>query len=296
VLWDAEQGRTERYALPGCHQPESLSLFDNRVAFDCPSGHAATFGRSIRVFPTRGRRPAEVVAGIIGDGLPPARLPGRVAGGSGLVAFSTYRAGGVWPVRPEPRLWVERRGRKAVVARGEDAGEPAAVDAGRIVVEREDGRVVVLRSDGRVLGRIAPGAPARVGFRLGFRFLERPTAALSGRDLVVLRQGRLLVYDARSFRLRRSWRVDRHARLGGVSDGLVAYVVATTIHVVRLRDGRSATIRTKSASGVPAAITSAGLFYALHARRVPQVQLAPFRRNPATVVFLRRAAILRQLR
>ena len=79
-------------------------------------------------------------------------------------------------------------------------------------------------------------------------------------------------------------------------DGLVVYVVGADIHVLRLRDGRRTTIRTTSRSAVEAAVTSAGLFYALHARAVPRNQLAPFRRNPATVVFLRRAAILLRLR
>jgi hypothetical protein len=130
----------------------------------------------------------------------------------------------------------------------------------------------------------------------GFSELDRPTVGLSGRDLVVLRIGRLLVYDAASFRLRRSLRVDRRAKLAGVSDGLVAYVVEADVHVLRLRDGRSTTIRTTSRSAVEASITNAGLFYAVHRRPLPRVQLAPFRPNPATVVFVRRRAILLRLR
>ena len=292
VLWDAERGRTARLALPGCHQPESIAVLDGRVGFDCPSGHAASFGRSIRVFPTAGTRPFEVASGLVGDGLPPARLPGRVAGGSDLLAFASYREdGGNLP--PEPQLWTQDRGGKTLVARGLDAGEPAAVDRGRIAVERKDGQIALLRRDGRVLGRIVPGGPPP-----NFRFfdLDRPTVGLSGRNLVVLRTGRLTVYDTASFRLRRSLRVDRRAKLAGVSDGLVAYVVGADAHVLRLRDGRSATIETTSRGAVEASITSAGLFYVLHTRPLPRVQLAPFRPNPATVVFVRRDAILLRLR
>jgi TolB protein len=292
VLWDAQRGRTARLALPGCHQPESLAVLDDRVAFECPSGHAASFGRSIRVFPTAGTRPFEVAAGIVGDGLPPARLPGRVAGRSDLLVFSTYRLGRS-DLPPEPQLWREDGGGRALVARGADAGEPAAVDRGRIAVERKDGHITLLRRDGRVLGRLAPGRPPP---SLGFSDLDRPTVGLSGRDLVVLRTGRLLVYDTASFRLRRSLRIDRHSKLAGVSDGLVAYVVGADVHVLRLRDWRSTTIRTTSRSAVEASITSAGVFYALHRRPLPRVQLAPFRPNPATVVFVRRAAILLRLR
>jgi TolB protein len=296
VLWDAQRGRTVRLALPGCHQPESLAVLDDRVAFDCPSGHAASFGRSIRVFPTGGARPFEVAGGVVGDGLPPARLPGRVAGGSDLLVFSTYHIGGK-DVPPEPQLLTQDGDGKAVVARGPDAGEPSAVDRGRIAVERADGQIVLLRRDGRVLGRIAPGGspPKRVKSP-GFSELDRPTVGLSGRDLVVLRTGRLRVYDTASFRLRRSSRVDGRAKLAGVSDGLVAYVVGADVHILRLRDGRRTTIQTTSRSAVEAALTSAGLFYALHRRPLPRVQLAPFRPNPATVVFVRRASILLRLR
>jgi hypothetical protein len=283
-------------ALPGCHQPESLAVLDDRVAFDCPSGHAASFGRSIRVFPTAGAHPLEVARGIVGDGLPPARLPGRVAGRSDLLVFSSYRVGG-HDLPPEPQLWREDRGDKALVARGPDAGEPAAVDRRRIAVERRDGQIALLLRDGRVLGRIAPGGPPPRRVKSpGFAELDRPTVGLSGRDLVVLRAGRLLVYETASFRLRRSLRVDRHAKLAGVSDGLVAYVVGADVHVLRLRDGRSTTIRTTSRSTAEASITNAGLFYALHMRRVPRDEVAPFRSNPATVVFVRRGAILLRLR
>jgi Tol biopolymer transport system component len=296
VLWDARRGRTDRLALPGCHQPQSVAVLDDRLAFECPSGHAASFGRSIRVFPTAGRRPFEIAGGVVGDGLPPARLPGRLAGRSDLLVFSSYRVDGR-DVPPEPRLWREQGGGTTLVARGPDAGEPAAVDGGRIAVERKDGQIALLRRDGRVLGRIAPGGrPPSLGPSFGYSELDRPTVGLAGRDLVVLRTGRLLVYDTRTFHLRRSWRVDRDATLAGVAAGLIAYVVGADVHVLRLRDGRSTTIRTTSRSALEASITSAGLFYALHTRPMPRPQLAPFRPNPATVVFVRRTAILRRLR
>ena len=177
----------------------------------------------------------------------------------------------------------------ALVAGGPDAGEPAAVDRGRIVVERADGQVALLRANGRVLGRIAPGGSASSTPALGL--LEPPTAGLSGRDLVVLRGRRLLVYDASSVRLRRAVRVDRRSRLAGVAGGLVAWTTGSEIHLLRLRDGREATIRTTSRSPVEAALTSAGLFYVLHPRPVPRAQAVPFLADPATVVFLRRAAL-----
>jgi hypothetical protein len=286
VLWDARRGITERLALPACHQPESVAFLPGRVAFDCPSGHAASFGRAIRVLPLRHSPGLQLASGIIGDGLPPDRLPGRVAGRGGLLVFSTYLFANGHPPR-DGRLWRLAGQGKRLVVRGADAGEPAAVDHGRIVVERRDGQVAILRPDGGVLGRVAPG-----GRPPSIEYLERPSAALSGRDLVILRARRLLVYDAVSFRLRRSLRVDRGSRFAGASGGLTAWSAGTEVHLLRLRDGRKATIRTPSRARVDASLSSAGLFYVLHRRRVPEVQVAPFRRpDPATVVFVRRAAL-----
>jgi Tol biopolymer transport system component len=287
VVWDAHSGRTQRLALPGCHQPESVALLAARVAFDCPWGHAETFGRAVRVLPLGGERGLELADGVAGGGLV-GRLPGRVAGRGDLLVFATYLFDDEAAPR-RARLWRLAGRRMALVVRAADAGEPAAVDGGRLLVERPDGRVALLRPGGPVLGRVVPWGPAASRASLGI--LERPSAGLAGRNLVVLRGGRLLEYDASSFRLRRVLRVDRRSRLAGVSDGLVAWAAGTDIHLLRLRDGRQATIRTTSRSAVEAALTSAGLFYALHPRRVPEAQVAPFRADPATVVFLRRAAL-----
>jgi hypothetical protein len=147
----------------------------------------------------------------------------------------------------------------------------------------------MLRPDGRVLGHVAAGGG--VSRLLSAGFLERPSAGLSGRDLVVLYRGRLLIYDASSLRLHRTLSVGPHARFAGVAGGLIAWTVGTGIHLLRVRDGGEAIIRTRSRSRVEAALTSAGLFYAAHPRRVPEAQVWPFRPDPATVVFLRRAVL-----
>jgi hypothetical protein len=288
VVWDARRGSAQRLAIPVCHQPQSVALLAGRVGFDCPFGHGSAAGRAINVLLLHHGPRFGLASGVIGDGLPPDRMPGRVAGQGGLLVFSTYLFPELGPVR-EGRLWRLAGRRKVLVSGGTDAGEPAAVDHGRIVVERADGQVVVLRPDGRVLGSVAPGGRRTNNADLGY--VVRPTAALSGRDLVVLRAGRLLVYDAASFRLRRSLRVGRGARLIGVSDGLAAWAVRSEIHLVRLRDGREATISTASRAPVDGSLTSAGLFYVLQPRRVPRVQTSPFRRDPATVVFVRRDAL-----
>ena len=287
VVWDVRSARTQRLALPGCDQPESVTVLAGRVAFDCPFGHALEFTREIRVLPLGpGRGVSLASGGTYAD--QPGTLPGRVAGRGSLLVFSTYLFEGAAPPR-RARLWRLEGRRKALVVRGADAGEPAAVDRGRIVVEQADGQVALLRPDGRVLGRVAPRGGASSLLSAGL--LGHPSAGLLGRSLVVLRRGRLLVYEASSFRLRRAFSVGRHARFAGVAGGLVAWTVGTDIHLLRVRDGREATIRSKSRSRVEAALTSAGLFYAVHPRRVPEAQVWPFLPDPATVVFLRRAAL-----
>src|SRR5204863_2716071 len=287
VVWDARSGGTQRLALPGCDQPESVTVLAGRVAFDCPFGHALEFTREIRVLPLGpGRGLSLASGGTYAD--QPGPWPGRVAGGDSLLVFSTYLFEGAAPPR-RARLWRLQGRRKALVVRGADAGEPAAVDDGRIVVERTDGQVALLRPDGRVLGRVAAGGG--VSSLLSAGFLERPSAGLSGSDLAVLRRGRLFVYDASSMHPHRTISIGRHARLAGVAGGLVAWTEGSDIHLLRVRDGRAAAIRTTSRSAVEAALTSAGLVYALHPRRVPEAQVAPFQSDPATVVFLRRAAL-----
>src|SRR5207244_5711077 len=87
-------------------------------------------------------------------------LAGWVAGRGSLLVFSTYLFEGAAPPR-RARLWRLEGRRKALVVRGADAGEPASVDRGRVVVERADGQVALLRPDGRVLGRGAPRGGVR---------------------------------------------------------------------------------------------------------------------------------------
>jgi Tol biopolymer transport system component len=288
VIWDARRGSTQRLAIPVCHQPKSVALLAGRVGFDCPSGHGSSTWHAVEVLPLRHGPRFQLASGVIGDGVPPGRLPGRVAGRGRLLVFSTYLFPERGPVQ-DGRLWRLAGRRKVLVTRGADAGEPAEVDRGRIVVERLDGKVALVQPGGRVLGRVDPGGPGPNPGLLGI--VEHPSVGLSGHNLVVLRAGRLQVYDAASFRLRRSWRVGRAARLIGVAAGLAGWAARSEIHLVRLRDWRVATIQTASGAPVDGSLTSAGLFYVLQPRRVPQVQTPPFRPDPATVVFVRRDAL-----
>ena len=293
LIWDAARGTTTRTSLSSCDPPESVALAPELIAYDCPSyGHAGQAG-ALAVLSNRAARPFVAVSGYVGDGLQkPAALPGRVVAGGDLLVFNDrlYFPG----PRPETRrLWRLDGNRKVLIARGADAGAPSAADGGLIVVERDDGRITVLTAGGRVVARIAAGRPAPDPL---LRDDPPPTAALTDGSVVVLRRGRLSVHAlAAPATPPRVWRVGGGARLAGAARGLVAYVVGADVHVLRLADGRRTIVRTRSRARVPAALTSAGLFYAVHARPVPTRVERPFRANPARVFFLRRDALLRRL-
>jgi hypothetical protein len=178
------------------------------------------------------------------------------------------------------------------VTTGVDAAEPTAVDGTRIAVERDDGVVTVLRVDGTVIGRIDPGVALPKRNVLGMR---ASSVGLSRRHLIVLRGGRLRVYDAASLRLLRSWRLPLRATFAGIANGLVAYVVDSNVHVRRLADGRVTVVRT-GGRGVKAQMAKSGLFYAVHGRPVRDYEARPFGANPARVVFVRRGALVRRFR
>jgi dipeptidyl aminopeptidase/acylaminoacyl peptidase len=296
LLWDATRGTTTRLSLGICGQPESVALAQERFAYDCPyDSHAGQAG-ALAVSPDPVARPFIAAEGYVGDGQQkPAALPGRVAAGDRLLVFNDrlYAPFGRFTAR---RLWRVEGRRKVLVARGADAAAPAAVGRGLIVVERDDGRVTVVRANGRVVARFPAGErPPRDPLLRD----APPSAALTDGHVVVLRADRLTVHPLALPATRpsrpRSWQVGDGARLAGAARGLVAYVVGTTVYVLRLSDGRRITIRTRSRARVPAALTSAGLFYAVHARPVPAREQPPFHANWARIFFRRHDALLRRL-
>jgi dipeptidyl aminopeptidase/acylaminoacyl peptidase len=297
LVWDANRGRTTRLSLGICLQPTSVALAHGRIAYDCPYPSHATVAAALAVSFNPESRPFVAAAGYLGDGRQkPEALPGLVAADERLLVFNDrLHAPFGGPITP--RLWRVEGRRKVLVARGADAGAPAAVGNGLIVVERDDGRISVLRRDGRLVERFAADKRPPHDPVLG---APSPSAALTNGHVVVLRRGRLSVYEVARPAVRprrpRVWHVGRDARLAGAAQGVVAYVTGSNVHVLRLSDGRRATIRTASRARVRAALTSAGLFYAVHARPVPARQQPPFHANPSRVFFLRYEALLHRLR
>jgi TolB protein len=293
VLWEAASGRVTRVARPGCSDvAASVVVLRAAIAFDCAGGHAAHYGRSVQFFERARPFPVSLAYGLASEGCKPSELPGTIAGAGSLLVFSRTPVR-CWERRRLPRsLWRADGKQKTLLISGPDASEPTAVGGNRIAVERDDGVVTVLRADGMVIGRVDLG----VGLpRRSVLESRRPTVGLTERRLVVLRGGRLRIFEIPALRPMRSWRVPSGATFAGIARGLVAYVAGANVHVRRLSDGRVTVLRT-SGRDVEARITAAGLFYAVHRRRVEDYERPPFDANPAEVFFLRHDALSRRFR
>jgi TolB protein len=293
ALWNAAAGDVSRLNMRNCDAPDSIVLIGGEVAFDCRRiPHAvADLGGSVYVSFDRRRGAVALNPGVVdAEGGKPGRLPGRVAGGSRAIVYAVdafdadadYAGSTLWRVRG--------RGSERIAV---NVGEPVAVDRGRVVTEHPNGRVALLDLDGRLTRVFTPGGRGETPPVYGAR--RPPTVGLSGPDLVVLRGGRLVWYDAASGRRRGALRIEAGAVFAGVAGGLAAYAAGEEIHVVRLRGGAAAVFRVPD-RGVKARLTDGGLFYAFHKRAVKRRTILQHERNPGHVVFLRREFIESQLR
>jgi hypothetical protein len=114
--------------------------------------------------------------------------------------------------------------------------------------------------------------------------------AFQGRQLVVLRNGALEVYDVVSGGDKPVRTIPVPAgklrpMLRDVQSGLAVYVRGTQVHVVRLADGRAVRINTPGATRVDAEIESAGLFYSYNVQGTV---------TAGRVAFLPRAELLKK--
>ncbi len=143
-------------------------------------------------------------------------------------------------------------------------GRPLAVDAGRVLVRRRSGRLELLDVRARLLARFG-------------QYRRDVRAALQGRDLVVAGTRKLVVYRASSGRIVR--RLPLRGLLADLHDGIAVSVAGRTIHLVRLADGRTASIEVPGRGEVLAQIESPGLTYAYTvpgSTRPGRVTLLPF--------------------
>jgi Tol biopolymer transport system component len=265
-VWNSSSGaltRAPRECADGNASITELAVGRRRVAWlDVLGGSAATYfylASSVlggqRKAIAGGQLP-RYDNGIFGSGL----VLGNLEGDGNVIVFNRYlyrenaslRKRELWRVEPKRRL-----------VTGRNAGVPLDVDAGRILVRRDDGRLLALRANGTV-------------FRT-FEFARGTVrgARLSGSRLVVFRRRALEMYDLRRRRLLRRWPIalaaDGTARLEGVRAGLVVYMAGVAIHVMRLSDGRDRVLElAKQAGPVYASLERRGLLYSYNEIHAPQ--------------------------
>jgi hypothetical protein len=204
---------------------------------------------------------------------------GGLAGAGSLLVFSTWRDDRNCPARTlEQEIHRVDPGNCPcpVIANSPGPLVPFDVDAGRIVTGGENATVVYDAAGTQLLS--VPVSPL--------------AAQLAGADLLILVQGRLLVYDATTGARLHAWPLPdvpsggecgsphggtwecRQARLvlEDAAHGLAAYLLDGQVHVLHLADGVDTTV----GAGTLARFTYAGLVYAEGAN----LRLVPFARLP----------------
>ena len=276
-----------RCTTPGNYLPFSqytLALSGDRVAWGDVEGNA---GQSWGLYAGRVASPASFIslgrvysanACAVGDG-----GLGNLSGDDELLVFSTWRDSSLSAPCPVPTLEqsihrVDASGCPCqVIASSPGPLVPFDVDQGRIVAGGENATVVYDATGKELLSVPVPPLAAQ----------------LSGRDLVILVQGQLLVYDAVTGTRLHAWPLpdvpsggecgsphsgawecgEARLLLEDAGDGLVTYALDGEVHVLRLADGADSVI----AAGTLARFMDAGLVYAdgSQLRLVPFDQLPP---------------------
>jgi WD40-like Beta Propeller Repeat len=170
------------------------------------------------------------------------------------------------------RLFLLDGGRAIQIAASPGALTPLSVDAGRILVDRENGTLELMTPQGTLLRTFQLNAAIVRGARL------------QGRDLVVLTTASVEVTDSETGAFLRRWPLPlEDARLEDVQDGVAVLVADTRISLLRLSDGRGAEIDVPGSGPVLAQLESAGLFYSYRADDPTypgRVAFIPFDRLP----------------
>jgi Tol biopolymer transport system component len=287
TFWETSSGSVMRFNLGNCDAPDAVALSEQVLAYVCRNiPHAvAYYQTSVHVADRRTLLPRAFAAGEVNAEMRRAgSLVGRVVAHGRTVCYSLN----AFDRRAE---YVGGR----VVCGGRTIArdaEPIAMNGRLVAVESSDGAITLVDRRGRVLHRFA--GVRRTRRPPVYARLQQPTATLSDDELVVLRGGRVTVYDTASARVVAAVAVPGRAVLAGVADGVVAVVARRKVHLFRIRDGARATVAPELVHGLSARLTNAGLFYASHAKPVRSFETLPFTVNPATVVFVRRAALGRR--
>jgi Tol biopolymer transport system component len=174
--------------------------------------------------------------------------------------------------KPNGRLFRLDGGRAIQIAASPGALTPLSVDAGRILVDRENGTLELMTQQGTLLRT----------FQLNAAIVR--SARLQGRDLVVLTTASVEITDVETGAFLRRWPLPlEQARLEDVQDGVAVLVADTRISLLRLSDGRGAEIDVSGSDPVLAQLESGGLFYSYRADDPTypgRVAFIPFSRLP----------------
>ena len=175
----------------------------------------------------------------------------NLAGDGPLLVYDTWKYG---EGPTHEHLWRIDGSRKVPIRSGADAGPVVAVDPGRIATLQADGTLTLLNGSGA---------------KLTVRRLGKDVDAvrLDGPRIVLLRHGRIEVYDTASGRrtqIRRlGMRPHSEVALEDAKDGIVVYTAGLDVHVLRVDDGRDVVLGLKDeASEAHAQLVPAGLYYA----------------------------------
>ncbi len=275
---DVRQAEPAASLEPFCKEPNNnaayepfeiydLALAGDRLAFGTRTGNSvqsfSLYQEALEPAPTA--RVAMRAGGLAGCGVTNGGL-GELTGAGDLLVFSRWRE-----VDLKPRGCSVRTTSQEIY-RLDPAGcpcpqlesspgplVPADVDEGRIVAFGDNQTLLLDRTGARILS-----IPVSVA-----------SAQLAGSDLVAVRRGALLHYDARTGALIHMWALPDVPTSGPCGSphpwtctaslvlldargGFASYAVAGQVHVIRLADGHDATV----GAGTTARFFTGGLAYA----------------------------------
>lgn len=207
-------------------------------------------------------QPAPVYAGGLCPSWAPFncdRLPiGDVRGDGSLLAFDSW-TGLEALCRREPCATDKRDGQLWTIRNGSDTATLITTAPGELtVLSVDDERILVREGDAIVSVFSSSGTRTRSVTVPGLR-----SAQFQGPDLTVLTTNGLQHYNAANGDLRKVWNIGdaAAAELLDVHAGIALYLVGTTVHLLRLSDGRHRAIAAAGTGPVKAQLDDAGLFY-----------------------------------
>ena len=284
-LWDTKTHRLTRFSVSGCGYPRyccslgaggmaDLALAGDRVAWTSFDHFAGLDIFGMATATLQQPRPTPIGGVCKGNCLFPMH---DLQGDGDLLVFDTWQQACPHPSFPSPcslspkldgDAWRIDRANAKLIVRGGGAKTIRSVDAGRTLVDEGGGHLVLLDRRGTTLRTFTLAEPLA-------------DARLQGSDVVVLRPGAIVDYDARAGSLRTTWPVPADARLEDVQSGFVVYVTGTVVHVLGLRRGRDITFPTGGKVPVRAQLEPSGLFYSWRpesGESAGRVRFVPFAR------------------